>query len=64
MAKESFINKNFRRETLAVIYQANEIIEEMRAAGYTLTVRQLYYQFVAKGLLPNKQENYLHPRRA
>jgi hypothetical protein len=58
MATEAFITKSFRRETLALIYQANEIIAELQAAGYTLTVRQLYYQFVARGLLENKQENY------
>ena len=28
------------------------------ADGYTLTLRQLYYQFVARGLFANKQLNY------
>lgn len=56
--REAFITKDFRRETLAIIYQANEIIEELQAQGYTLTLRQLYYQFVARGLMENKQENY------
>lgn len=58
MATEAFITKDFRRETLGIIYTANEIVREMQAAGYRLTVRQLYYQFVARGLLENKQENY------
>lgn len=56
--REAFITKDFRRETVAIIYQANEIIESMQEQGYTLTLRQLYYQFVAKGLMENKQENY------
>lgn len=42
----------------AVIDQANEIISEYRSEGYDLTLRQLYYQFVARGLIPNKQTEY------
>jgi hypothetical protein len=49
---------NFRETTLAMIKQANEIIEEYAAQGFDLTLRQLYYQFVSRGLLENKQEEY------
>ena len=55
---QSFIAKKYKADTLAIIAKANEIVAEMAASGYTLTVRQLYYQFVARGLLANKQENY------
>jgi hypothetical protein len=41
-----------------VIDQANEIIREYAAAGYDLTLRQLYYQFVSRDLLPNTQQSY------
>ncbi len=58
MTYQTFIAKTFKDSTLAIIDTANGIIEEMAAAGYKLTVRQLYYQFVARGLLANKQENY------
>ena len=34
------------------------IISDMANQGYTLTVRQLYYQFVARDLIPNDQKNY------
>jgi len=37
---------------MAVIEQANEIITEYMADGYELTVRQLYYQFVARDMFP------------
>jgi hypothetical protein len=37
---------------------ANEIITEYTKAGYRLTLRQLYYQFVARDLLPNTQRSY------
>jgi len=58
MPLEQFIEKRFNRKSRAVILQANEIIAEYQAAGFTLTLRQLYYQFVARGLLANKQTNY------
>lgn len=56
--KEQFETFNFQRKTRDLIRQANSIIDELRAEGYTLTVRQLYYQFVSRGLLENKQTNY------
>lgn len=58
MAKEKFEEFNFRKSTLARIAQANAIIAEAQAEGYTLTVRQLYYQFVARDLLENTMQNY------
>lgn len=58
MALEKFEDFNFRKSTLKRIEQANAIIAEMRAEGYTLTVRQLYYQFVARDLLENTMQNY------
>jgi hypothetical protein len=43
---------------LAAINQANLIIAEYAAMGYDLTLRQLYYQFVARGLIPNNIKEY------
>lgn len=56
--KEQFIQKNFRDKSLALINAANEIIDEYRAQGFTLTLRQLYYQFVARDLIPNTMRSY------
>lgn len=56
--KISYVPKKFGTKALDTIQTANEIIEEYQAAGYTLTVRQLYYQFVSRDKLANKQENY------
>lgn len=56
--RETFKDFRFRRGTLAVIDQANEIIEEYTGQGYELTLRQLYYQFVARDLIPNTQKSY------
>ena len=41
-----------------LVQQANEIIAEYQAQGFRLTLRQLYYQFVSRELLPNKQRSY------
>lgn len=41
-----------------VIDQANGIIAAYAAQGYELTLRQLYYQFVARDLIPNNQRSY------
>ncbi len=43
---------------LALIDTANAIISEYEAAGYTLTLRQLYYQFVSRGLIENSDKSY------
>jgi hypothetical protein len=58
MAREAFIDRNFKPQTLEIIRQANEIIAEFRADGFTLTLRQLYYQFVSRDLIENKQTEY------
>jgi hypothetical protein len=58
MAKERFIEGSFRKATLAVIDQANAIIGEFTAQGFVLTLRQLYYQFVSRDLIENKQAEY------
>ena len=49
---------NFRPATLSVIDTANAIIAEYAAKGFDLTLRQLYYQFVARDLIPNKEREY------
>jgi hypothetical protein len=58
MARIQYVNKNFKPTTLRVIRQANQICAEYAGQDLTLTLRQLYYQFVARGLLPNEQKEY------
>lgn len=50
--------KNFRVEALDVIAQANRICADYQAQGFDLTLRQLYYQFVARALIPNRDTEY------
>ena len=58
MTRETFVEKRFGRAALQVIRQANAIIAEYEELGFTLTLRQLYYQFVARALIPNKPAEY------
>ena len=56
--KESFIDRKFSAASAALITTANEILGEYEAAGYDLSVRQLYYQFVARDIIPNTVKSY------
>ena len=58
MPKIKYINRRFSAESLKMIDKANEIIAEYEAQGFQLTLRQLYYQFVARDLIPNNQKSY------
>lgn len=55
---ERFVEINFRTKTRLLIDQANTVIAEYQARGFKLTVRQLYYQFVARDWLKNTFNNY------
>jgi hypothetical protein len=46
----------FNRSGRLVVDRANGIIGEMRAQGYVLTLRQLYYQFVRRNWLEENSE--------
>lgn len=58
MPKIKYVERNFRAKSLQMIETANQIIAEFHAQGFDLTLRQLYYQFVARDLIPNNQKEY------
>lgn len=58
MPKIAYQSFNFRRATLSIIETANKIIEDYQAQGFDLTLRQLYYQFVSRDIIPNNQKEY------
>lgn len=58
MPKITYTEKRFSAGSLAIIEQANQIIVDYAAQGYDLTLRQLYYQFVSRDLIANKQTEY------
>jgi hypothetical protein len=58
MPKIFYRNTKFREASRVMIEHADSIIEEYQNQGYTLTLRQLYYQFVSRDLIPNSQKSY------
>jgi len=56
--KEQFLVSKFQDKKAETIAKANEIIESYQAQGYRLTLRQLYYQFVSRDLIPNTERSY------
>ncbi len=58
MAKIRYTDQSFSLEKLTMIQKADDIIAEYDQQGYTLTLRQLYYQFVARDIIPNTERSY------
>lgn len=54
----TYVEKNFRPDTMATIDFCNDVITEYQAQGFTLTLRQLYYQLVARDYIPNNTKSY------
>jgi hypothetical protein len=52
MAKIEYVYKSFIREHRYIIREADRICEEYAADNYNLTLRQLYYVFIAQDLFP------------
>lgn len=51
--KQLFVPKEFNDTHLGVIDNANSVIRKYQAQGYDLTLRQLFYQFIANDLFPD-----------
>lgn len=58
MPRIQYVARDFSAKSLEVIRTADEICRTYSDQGYDLTLRQLYYQFVARGLLANQQSEY------
>lgn len=58
MPKIQYKEIDFRDKSLHLIEWANKIVEDYDEQGYNLTLRQLYYQFVARDIIPNNQRMY------
>lgn len=53
-----YSDKRLSAATLEMVRVAGAIMTEYREQGLMLTLRQLYYQFVARNHLPNTQRSY------
>lgn len=58
MPKIAYKDVKFRSDSLNLIETANSVIAEYEAEGYDLTLRQLYYQLVARGYIENTMNSY------
>lgn len=58
MPKICYKDINFGSERLRLIDLVNEVIGEYKQQGYELTLRQAYYQLVARGYIPNNERSY------
>ena len=56
--KIAYKDCSLRAEGLKAVTQANAIIAEYQEQGFVLTLRQLYYQFVARELISNDMRSY------
>lgn len=56
--RETYLDINFKPDSITKIHVINTILAEYQADGYDLTVRQLYYQLVARGYIENSQRSY------
>jgi hypothetical protein len=56
--KQQFIDWAPRGASAEMVTKAEEICIEWGRQGYDLTLRQLYYQFVSRDLIPNTFESY------
>jgi len=56
--REQFANLNFRLDSLSTIDTVNAILDEYEVEGYDLSLRQLYYQMVARGFIENSDRSY------
>lgn len=58
MPKVAYVPRKFGPSATALIDHANSIIAQYQGQGYSLTLRQLYYQFVSRDLLANTPREY------
>lgn len=58
MPKIQYKDINFQDKSLRLIEWVNQIVSDYEEQGYNLTLRQLYYQFVARDIIPNNQRMY------
>lgn len=58
MAKIAYMKKRTSTAAMEIIDKANKVIGEYKQKGIQLTLRQLYYQFVARDWFANDDKNY------
>lgn len=58
MPKLQYKEISFQPKSLRLIELVNQVVGEYDEQGYELTLRQVYYQLVARGYIPNNERSY------
>lgn len=58
MPKIEYVSKKFQAASFKLLAQVNAVIADYAAQGYSLTLRQVYYQMVARAIIPNNERSY------
>lgn len=58
MPKISYIDKNFSATSIDLIERCNQVIADYSRQGFSLTLRQLYYQMVSRNIIENTERSY------
>lgn len=58
MARQAYKRFNFTDKSISLIRTMTAIINDYVGQGFRLTVRQLYYQLVARDVIPNNERSY------
>lgn len=56
--KKKYEEINFSAKTLERLAEIGEVIGHFQKRGFKMTLRQLYYQLVAKHIIPNRKQEY------
>lgn len=58
MPKIEYVSKKFGVDRLNMINRVNCVVDEYKTQGFDLTLRQVYYQMVARDIIPNNMRSY------
>lgn len=56
--KQKYKDIRFHGSSLDMIERVNSLVYQYRRQGFELTLRQVYYQMVARGFIPNNDRSY------
>jgi len=56
--REQFREKRFQKKSKELLLQTIDILNEYKQKDIVVTLRQLYYQLVARGFIPNTDKEY------
>ena len=58
MPKKCYVEKKFNKKSMERIELINAVLADYEGQGYDLTLRQVYYQLVARGHIENSERSY------